>query len=83
MVQLETVFNARTGLSPNFAAEISNCAARYQSTVTLKYEDRQLRLGSLISILSLDLRRGAKLTVIAEGSDEAEAAGAMRDLLQG
>lgn len=83
MVRLEALFTAREGMTPDFAAEISNCAGRYASTVELKCGERLLRLESLISILSLDLRKGAPVAVIAEGSDEREAAEAMRELIQG
>ena len=82
MVRLETTFTAREGMTPDFAAEISNCAARYRAHVELKYGDRLLRLESLISILSLDLRRGARVAVIAEGEDAQQAAEAMCSLLQ-
>ena len=83
MVRLEALFGAREGMTPDFAAEISNCAGRYHSHVELKHGDRLLRLESLISILSLDLRRGARVAIVAEGDDEQEAAEAMRALLEG
>ena len=83
MVRLETVFSAREGISPDFAAEISNCAAKFESSVALKCGERLMRLESLISILSLDLRKGARVAVIAEGSDEEEAAAALKGLLGG
>lgn len=83
MVRLETTFSARDELSPDFAAEISNCAAKYQAAVTLKYGGKRLRLESLIGILSLDLRKGARVAVIAEGSDELAAAEEIRNILLG
>ena len=83
MVRLEAQFTAREGMTPDFAAEISNCAGRYRSHVELKLGDRLLRLESLISILSLDMRRGACVAIIAEGEDEQAAAEAMRALLAG
>lgn len=83
MLRQEVIFAAREGMTPDFAAEISNCAARFQARVELQYGERRLRLGSLISILSLELRRGDELLVLADGSDEREAIAAMRSLLEG
>ena len=83
MVQLEAIFSARDGIGPDFAAEVSNCAARFESSVALKSGDRLMRLGSLISILAMDLRKGARVALIAEGSDEEEAATALKELLEG
>ena len=83
MVRLEATFSAQENMTPDFAAEISNCAARFQSNVALKYGDRLLRLESLIGILSLDLQKGARVAVISEGGDELAAAEALRALLEG
>ena len=83
MVRLGTIFTAREGMTPDFAALISNCAARYAAKMALECGDKVLRLESLISILSFDLRKGTEIAIIAEGSDEVEAAEAMRGLLGG
>jgi phosphotransferase system HPr-like phosphotransfer protein len=39
-------------------------------------------LGSLIGLLSLELHEGAQVYVIADGTDEVEAAGSIRELLE-
>ena len=44
---------------------------------------RAIRIESLISVLSMELRRGLPLTVIAEGKDASEAAEGLRALLEG
>ena len=81
MVRLETVFSAALGLTPEFAAELSQVASRFHADIKLSCEGKQLRLDSLIGILALDLHRGVK--VIAEGDDEQDAAKAICEKIAG
>ena len=83
MVRLETVFSAELGLTPEFAAELSQVASRFHADIKLSCEGKQLRLDSLIGILALDLHRGVKVEVIAEGDDEQDAAKAICEKIAG
>ena len=82
-VRLETRFGMADGLTPVIAARIAECASRYVSHVSIESEGRAIRIESLISVLSMELRRGLPLTVIAEGEDASEAAEGLRALLAG
>ena len=55
MVKVETVFNAADTITPEFAAKISDCAAKFQAVVSLDCGGKQLQLDSLICILALEL----------------------------
>ena len=81
MVKLETIYLAGLGLTPEFAVELSQTASRFHADIQLSCEGKQLRLDSLISILALDLHRGVKVAVIAEGEDEQAAAEAIAEKL--
>ena len=83
MVRLETVFAAADGMTPKIAAELSKRAEGYTAEVSLECGDKQLRLDSLICILSLGLYRGVKVAVIAEGEDAQQAAEETVRVLQG
>lgn len=83
MVRMEANFQACDALTPNFAARLSQKASCYRSDLTLEYGKRQLRLDSLINILSVDLHRGSMVTVVANGEDEQQAAGDIRALIAG
>ena len=82
-VRLETRYGMADGLTPGLAARIAECASRYVSHVSIESEGRAIRIESLISVLSMELRRGLPLTVIAEGEDANEAAEGLRALLAG
>lgn len=83
MIKLDTVFQAADRLTPEFAAKLSNHAARYDSFLSVEYDGKCLNLDSLICILSMNLRRGVKVTVVAEGGDEKTAAEEICKVLQG
>ena len=83
MVKLETTFAAVENLTPEFAAKLADHTARFKSDVSLGCAGKQLRLDSLICILALELHRGVKVTVIAEGEDEALAAEEICKVLEG
>ena len=83
MVKVETVFTAADTITPEFAAKISDCAAKFQAVVSLDCGGKQLQLDSLICILALELYRGVKVAIVAEGSDEDAAAEAIRRIIAG
>lgn len=82
-VRLETRYGMADGLTPVLAARIAECASRYDSHVSIESAGRAIRIESLISVLSMELRRGMPLTVIAEGKDAHEAASGLCALLEG
>ena len=83
MIRLETIFTAEDSLTPEFAAKLADHTARFQSDVFLNCGDKELSLDSLICILALEMRRGVKVTVIADGADEQQAAEEIKRVLEG
>lgn len=82
MLKMETVFGASSGITPDFAALLAQKASKFDSSVYLECGSTVLSVESLIGILAMDLRRGVKLTVAADGRDEAEAAECICSLLR-
>ena len=74
MLKMETVFGGPSGVTPDFAARLAQRASKFVSPVYLECGTTQLSVDSLIGILAMDLRKGMKLTVTADGEDEAAAA---------
>ncbi len=83
MFKIETTFAAEDCMTPEFAEKIVDITERYHSQLSLQCADRCLRLDSLICVLALDLYRGVKVAVIAEGEDERLAAHEMSRVLEG
>ena len=82
MVKLEATFRAAEGITPDLAAEIIQRASRYEAKTELEMGTIRVVLGSLIGILSLELRQGSQVTIVANGADEQEAAEGIRELIE-
>jgi len=82
VVRIDSHFGVADGLTPGLAAQIAQCASNYSSRMSIAMDGREIQIESLISILSMELRRGRKLTIIAEGADAHEAAASLKMLLE-
>ena len=82
MVKLEATFRAAEGITPDLAAEIIQRASRYEAITELEMGTTRVVLGSLIGILSLGLRPGSEVSIIAQGRDEEKAASDIRELIE-
>ena len=83
MVRREAVYACGDSLTPNVAARLADIAERYRSQLEMECAGKRVLLDSLIGILSVPCQRGSRLTVIAEGEDEADAAEAIARALEG
>lgn len=69
MIFKEIVFQ-RERLDNEGAVKLVQRAMRYDSDVTLEFGLRKMNGKSLMGVISMGLKRGDKLTVIANGDDE-------------
>ena len=83
MLQREAVFGCGDALTPDVAAKLTQVAERYRAELRLECAGKRVLLDSLIGILSLDCRRGTRLTVLGEGPEAAEAVDAIAAVLTG
>ena len=83
MQKTEVVFGACPVVTPDFAARLAQRASRFAAEVYLESGSTQLCVDSLIGILALDLRRGMRVVVRAEGADEVDAVASVCALLSG
>ncbi|MBR3795634.1 MAG: HPr family phosphocarrier protein [Clostridia bacterium] len=65
------------------AAEAAAKMSKYSAQVLLRKGDITVNAKSLIGLLSLGIKDGDGVTILALGEDEAQAVCAMSDLLQG
>lgn len=82
MIRLEATFGAAEGITPNLAAAIIQRASGFDAITELEMGTTRVVLGSLIGILSLELRQGTKVQIIADGADEEAAAMGIRELIE-
>ena len=65
------------GIHARPATSLLRLTKKFKSVVSLQKGDTVIRLNSLLNILALGAKNGDLISVIIEGEDEAEAAGAI------
>ena len=81
MMRMEAVFG-RDSMTPDIAAKLATAAEHHRARLELECGGKVVLLDSLIGILSLECRRGTRLTILADGEDERAAAEAIRAVLE-
>ena len=69
------------GLHSRPATYFIQKANNYKSSVWIENSDRRANAKSLLGVLSLGISKGDTVSIIADGSDEAEAVDGLVDLL--
>ena len=69
------------GLHTRPATYFIQKANNYKSSVWIENSDRRTNAKSLLGVLSLGISKGDTVSIIADGSDEAEAVDGLVDLL--
>ncbi|MBE5799931.1 MAG: HPr family phosphocarrier protein [Clostridiales bacterium] len=82
---MELTVKVKLGYVPTMrhVAQAAAAMSRFQSQVLLRRGDITVNAKSLMGLLSLGLRDGMGVTIIARGEDEAQAVCEMSRLLQG
>jgi len=73
MISRDVVIKNNVGLHARPATFFIQKANSYRSSVWVEREDRRVNAKSLLGVLSLGIVKGMTITLIADGSDEAEA----------
>jgi phosphocarrier protein len=61
------------GLHARPAAQFVQKAGNFKSEINIIFEDKEINAKSIMSLLSLGISKGKKITLIAEGEDESTA----------
>lgn len=70
------------GLHARPATVLVNAASKFSSELFLEYTGRKVNLKSIMGVMSLGIRQGAQITIIAEGEDEEQAIEAIEQVLK-
>ncbi|MBR1811571.1 MAG: HPr family phosphocarrier protein [Clostridia bacterium] len=77
----DVVVQNQVGLHARPATFFIQKANEFKSTIWVEKEERRVNAKSLLGVLSLGIMGGARIRIIAEGSDEEEAVNAIADLV--
>ncbi|MBE7048314.1 MAG: HPr family phosphocarrier protein [Ruminococcaceae bacterium] len=81
MLSKEIVVQNQVGLHARPATFFIQKCNEFKSSVWVEKNDRRVNAKSLLGVLSLGITKGTKITVIADGTDEAEAMDALAGLI--
>lgn len=74
MIKKPITIQLSEGLDARPIALLVQEASQYSSTVYIEVKDKQINAKSIMGMMSLRLVPGEKITVVANGADEEEAA---------
>ena len=75
------VISNDTGIHTRPGNEFVNEAKKFETTVTLKANGKEINGKSLLKLLSLGAKKGTEVTIVTEGADADKAAAKLADVL--
>ena len=75
-----TIIN-KLGLHARAATKMVNCASGFESNISLVKGTRTINAKSIMGVLTLAASMGTELVILAEGTDEEQAAAALAELI--
>lgn len=83
MIRKDITIQLTNGLEARPVAMLVQMASQHDSTVYLEAEGKKVNAKSIMGMMSLGLDSGEKVTIVADGSDEAEAVADIDKYLSG
>ena len=77
MISKNYIITAPEGIHARPAATLIRLTKKFKSVISLKKEEKPVRLNSMLNILAIGAKGGETITVIIEGEDELDAAVAL------
>lgn len=81
MLSKDVIVNNGTGLHARPATLLVKKASSFKSDVSIEFNGKKANVKSLIGVLSLGVTKGANITVVASGDDEALAVEEIANLI--
>ena len=81
MIQQELEIVNKLGLHARASAKLTQLAAKYKSEIWLTRNGRRVNAKSIMGVMMLAAGKGAKVTLEADGFDEADALEALTALI--
>lgn len=72
----------KLGLHARAAMKLSSLAARFQSTILLRYNGHEINAKSILNVMALAAACGSNIEICTEGDDEKAALDALDQLVQ-
>lgn len=73
---------AETGIHARPATLLVQTASKFNSDITLEYQEKSVNLKSIMGVMSLGVGQSASVTITADGEDEKEALDAISEMMK-
>ena len=73
---------AETGIHARPATLLVQTASKFNSDITLQYQDKSVNLKSIMGVMSLGVGQNAEVTITADGDDEKDAIEAISETMK-
>jgi len=80
---IESSIKVNSIFEPNSAAQLVQKASQYKSRISLVSDEKTANAKSIMGIISLNLRGGNIVKLVAEGEDEQQALPEIEHILRG
>jgi phosphotransferase system HPr (HPr) family protein len=70
MVSQEIIVTDEIGFHARTAAIFAKTVAKFDSTIFLSFKEKKVNARSMLAIMTLGVKKGDEITLIAEGADE-------------
>lgn len=77
MITRDYLIMAPQGLHARPATTLIRLVKNYKSAISLKKDDKTIRLNSMLNILSLNIKGGETISILIDGEDELAASTGM------
>lgn len=75
------IITDEAGVHARPATQLVNAASKFSSELYLEYQGRKVNLKSIMGVMSLGIRQGSNISIIAEGDDAEEALAGLEKVL--
>jgi phosphocarrier protein len=82
MKQVSVVLKNEAGLHARPASLFTKTAAKYQCNIKVVKDEKEFNPKNILSVITMNARKGDELTIIADGVDESDAVEALKTLVE-
>jgi len=81
MIYKEVTIKNREGLNAAAAASIVQMAAKYHAKILIEKGNKKINAKSIMGVLSLAVKNGDQIFIVADGKDEKDALSAIESVV--
>ena len=82
MIEVNLILTNKLGLHARPVADFTKLAAKFNSKITLVGKDKTVDAKSILMVLTMGIKQGEQLTIIADGTDEIECIEILKDFIE-